>query len=58
MEKIIQRDPDHRFIVKKVSDNKYEVTFQEFTRMNNMWYTISRDLYDKSGLSMLGISMI
>jgi hypothetical protein len=58
MEKVIQRDTDHRYIVKKLGENRYQVTLQEYSRMQNVWYNVGTpDLYDKSGLSMLGITM-
>lgn len=58
MERIIQRGIDHRYIVKKISDDRYQVTLQEYSRMRNVWYNVGTpDLYDRSGLSMLGITM-
>lgn len=58
MEKVIQRGADHRYIVRKLDENRYQVTLQEYSHLRNVWYNIgSPDLYDKSGLSMLGITM-
>lgn len=58
MDKVIQRDADHRYIVKKLGENRYQVTLQEYSRMRNVWYNVGMpDSYDKSGLSMLGITM-
>ena len=58
MEKVIQKSADHRYIVRKLDENRYQVTLQEYSHLRNVWYNIgSPELYDKSGLSMLGITM-
>lgn len=48
MEKIVQTNQDHRFIIKKLSENRYDVTFQEYSAIRNQWITLSREMADES----------